>query len=192
MSATTRYFVAVNLHGRVQFYSRDSENLVNNRWTSVPQFVIETEKASPMLEASAFALVHRLRHLRESPWLVSMEGQRVDVAEDGQPTFTEDTRQPVRATLDSDAAVANGTARWYIARPARTPLGLKWFVNYNVPGRPAGQDQIYSASAVECLERASQLHVIEFCEKAPAPSKPEPVVQKEVGPLVRPGDRRYR
>src|SRR5271163_4688532 len=121
MSATTSYYVAVTLNGCVQYYSRDSENLVNKRWTSVPQFVIETSKASPMLEPAATALVQRLRHLRVDPWLVSMEGMRVDVAEDGQPTFAEDNRVPMRATLDDDATVANGTARWFVVRPARTP-----------------------------------------------------------------------
>jgi hypothetical protein len=140
-----------------------------------------------MLEPTATALVQRLRSLKVDSWLVSMEGQRVDVAEDGKPNFSEDNRVPMRATLDSDAAVANNTARWYLVKPARTPLGLKWFVNYNLPGRPVGQDQIYSASAVECLERAEQLHVLEFCEKAPAPQpKPAPV-QQAVGPRVRPG-----
>jgi hypothetical protein len=190
MSATTRYFVAVNLNGRTQYYSRDSENLVSGRWTSVPQFLADTSKASPMLEPTATALVKRLRSLREDPWLVSMEGQRVDVAEDGQP-FTEDTRTAVRATLDSDAAVANGTAAWYIVRPARTPLAQKWFINYNLPNRPRGQDQIYSDSAIEVLERAQQLHVLEYAEPAPTLPTPQPATPARVlGPRVRPGDRR--
>jgi hypothetical protein len=194
MSATTRYFVAVNLKGGTQFYSRDSECLVDNRWKSVPQFVIEASKASPMLEPAAFSLVKRLRSLREDPWLQTLEGQRVDVPEDGTPgSFTEDTRQPVRATLDSDVAVTDGAAAWYIVRPARTPLGLKWFVNYNIPGRPVGQDQIYSTSAIEALERAAQLHVIEFCEKAPAiQQSPKPAAVVQQGPVLRHGDRNRR
>ena len=192
MSATTRYFVAVNLNGGTQFYSRDSECLVANRWKSVPQFVVETSNASPILESTAFNLVKRLRSLREDPWLQTLEGQRVDVPEDGTPgSFTEETRQPVRATLDSDAAVEDGTAAWYIVRPARTPLGLKWYVNYNIPDRPVGQDQIYSTSAVEALERAVELHVINFCEKDPAiQQSPKPVVKQAVGPRVRPADLR--
>jgi hypothetical protein len=194
MSATTRYFVAVNLNGGTQYYSRDSESLINNRWTSVPQFVVETGKASPMLEPTATALVKRLRSLREDPWLVSCtESQRLDVPEDGKPTYTEDNRQPVRATLDSDAAVANGTASWFVVRPARTPLGQKWFINYNLPNRPRGQDQIYSDSAIEVLERAQQLHVLEYAEPAPAIQQvPKPVVQQARGPVVRPGDRNRR
>src|SRR5271157_2338846 len=127
MSTNQRFHVALNLHGRVQYYSRDSESMVDKRWRSVPQFVIEISKASPMLEATAISLVQRLRNLKEDPWLVSMEGQRVNVAEDGKPNFSEDNRVPMRATLDSDAVVAAGTATWYVVRPARTPLGLKWF-----------------------------------------------------------------
>jgi hypothetical protein len=190
MSTNQRFHVALNLHGRVQYYSRDSESMVEKRWRSVPQFVIEISKASPMLEATAISLVQRLRSLKEDPWLVSTEGQRVDVTEDGQPPFTEDNRVPMRATLDSDAAVANGTAKWYIVRPARSPMGLKWVLNYNLPGRPPG-DQIYRDTALECLERAAELHVLQHGEVAPAPEAPRPApVQQAVGPRVRPGDRR--
>lgn len=188
MSTNQRFHVALNLHGRVQYYSRDSESMVDKRWRSVPQFVIEISKASPMLEPTAISLVQRLRSLKEDPWLVSMEGQRVDVKEDGQPNFSEDTRVAMRVTLDDDAAVANGTARWYLTHPANTPLGPKYFIRCNVPGRPQ-QDVVYANSPLEAVERAEQLHFLPYGEKAPAPQVQPPVVVKQTGPLVRPADR---
>jgi hypothetical protein len=191
MSATDRFYVAVHLNGCTQYYTRDSENMVNKRWTSVPQFVTESSAASPKLEAEALNLVKRLRSLKVNPWLVDMEGKRLDVPEDGSPIYTEDNRQPVRATLADDAAIAAGTAVWYAVRPANTVNGPKWFCHFVVPGRPQ-MDTVYADSPIAVLIRAEQLHFLPYGERAPAPEAPKPVAEVAVrskGSVMRPGDR---
>ena len=184
MSATTKYYVAVSLQGRTQFYVRDTERMISKRWTAVPTFTPELSQAIAMLEPFALALVRRLRFLKEDPWLQSLEGQRVTPPEEGQSQHIEDTRQEVRATLGEENDPA---AKWYRVRPARTPNGPKWVINYNLPNRPSGQDQIYRDSPIECLERAQEMGVLEYADPAPVPVS-KPVVQKFVGPRVRPGD----
>lgn len=185
-----KFYVGVNLNGVPQYYQRDSEQMVKGRWCAVPLFTPELSRAVAMPESTALVLVKRLRSLREDPWIQTVEGQQVKPPEDDQPQYIEEMREPVRVTLDDDVAIANSTARWFIARPARTPQGPKWFVHYDLPGRPRGQDTIFSDSAIEALERAKMLHVIDFVEPAPAPVVAPQPVRKSAGPLVRPAERR--
>jgi hypothetical protein len=182
-----KYYVGISLYGKSQYYQRDAENLVKGRWTAVPTFTPELPQAILMSEELALSLVKRLRDLKEDPWLQTPEGQRIKPPEDGQPQHIEDTRKEVRATLDDEHSAA---AQWYVVRPANTVNGPKWFVKYSLPGRPVGQDSVFSDSALEALERAKMIGVLEFCEKdVPAPQAPQPAVAKVRGPMIRPGDR---
>jgi hypothetical protein len=184
-----KFYVCIIWGGVPQFYQRDVENKVNGRWTAVPTFVISPADATPMLEQSALAMVKRLRLLRADPWLQDLAGNRIDVPSDSPQSFTEDTRGPVRATLDDDAAVANGTAQWFTVKPANTVNGPRWYVKAVVPGRPE-PDVIYSESPLGALQRAADIGFLQFCERdtAPAP-KPQPVAAISNGPRTRPGDR---
>jgi hypothetical protein len=183
---SAKFYVGVNLFGRPQYYVRDIEKLINNRWTAQPNFDPELSRALKMEEPTALILVKRLRLLREDPWIQTMEGQRLTPPEDGQPQFIPDTRVKQIGTLDDET---KPEAKWYFIHPANTPLGPRWFIRYDLPGRPKGQDTVFADEPMACLERAKMLHVLDFCEKAPAPTpKPPTPIKVGGGNRHRPGD----
>jgi hypothetical protein len=188
MSSPSQVYVCIIYSGRTQRYTRDVEEKRGGRWTAVPYFTADST-ATKMTEQAGIALVKRLRLLREDPWLESVAtGERIDVPSDS-PSFAEDTREVMRATLDDDAAVANGTAQWYVVKPANTPGGAKWYVKAVVPGRPE-PDVIYSDTILGALQRAADIGFLCFCERNTPPERPkqqQPVASN--GPKIRPGDR---
>jgi hypothetical protein len=175
--------VCVHAHGTTQYYQRDSEERRDGRWVAVPQFRINRSEGVIMAEAQAVILVGRLRGLRADPWIETADGRRIDVPREGQ-SFTEDTRQPMIATLDDEAA----NPSWYLIRPANTPGGKKWFLKVRVPGL-ADEQTIYENDPIAVLQRVQALNWLQFVPRYERPvEQPAAPQQNSRGFRRRPGD----
>ena len=185
MAARVR--VVAELHGCSQYYQRNSESKNSNGgWYSRPDFVIDRNLAATMEEEAGRIFIKKLRAEfndgrggKLKLWLEDCHtAAKIEVPEERAP-YTEDTRQPMLASLDEIS--------WYIIRPANTPNGPKWFLQVQVPGLAAVQT-IYADDELSVLQRADDmgwLHLVEKYSTAPpqqAPAAPPP------GPRLRPGD----
>lgn len=178
-----RVFVAVNLNGSVQYYQRDREERdKDGKFFAQPYFVIDRLHATQMDDVPAKILVTRLRaEFRESPWLEGVENrERIDVPRDGN-TSEPEKRSPVIATLND--------IDWYIVKPANTPQGPKWFVHVKNPRVPGEPTPVFGDSALETLEKAKGLGLLDFVEKYIPPAPVAPAQPQANIPRLRPGNR---
>jgi hypothetical protein len=170
-------------NGTAQFYQRDSEcKGKDGRWEAVPYFVNRSE-AITMSEAAAKMFVARLRSLNVRSAFIedARDGKRIEMAHETQQSNGQDTRIPMKASLDDQ--------NYFAVRPANTVEGPRWFVRCTVPGRPT-EDIIYSETILGALQRAQDLGFLQYGEWAPAP-EPEPTAtQNSTGVRRRPGDLR--
>jgi hypothetical protein len=177
-----RCYVGAVVNGSDQFYQRDSERKSKDgRWESVPYFVLNRSEATTMSEGAAKIFVARLRSMRvNSAWIEdARDGRRIDLAYESQQSSGEDTRVPMKASLDDQ--------NYFAVRPANTVEGPRWFVRCTVPGRPE-PDTVYSETILGALQRAQDLNFLQYGESAPAPEpKPQPVNNSRVV-RRRPGD----
>ena len=177
-----RVYVGAVVNSSPQFYQRDSERKgKHGQWESVPFFVLSRSEATTMSEAAGKVFVARLRSLGvNSAWLEdSRDGRRIDLAYESQQSSGEDTRVPMKASLDDQ--------NYFAVRPANTVEGPRWFVRCAVPGRPE-PDTIYSETILGALQRAQDLNFLQYGERAPAP-EPQPTAtpNSRVGFRRRPG-----
>ena len=179
--------VAVNLDGATQYYVRDSERKRDGKYVAVPLFTRDPRQALIMGEPTAIVLVKNLRGMREDPWIEDCkDSRRVEVARDEMPTYVEDQRQAVIATLDSDTNDPN--ARVYVVKPCVTPGGKKWFLRIDrVPG--VGASVIYGDEPLEVLQKAEDAGLLKWAVPYVRPAEPQQVVQSASPRMVRPGDR---
>jgi hypothetical protein len=175
--------VGVILNGLKQFYVRETEQKREGRWVVIPLFDTDLKQATAMSEAVATAFVKKLQALGVSGmWLEDCrDGRRIEVADESQQQFVEDTRVISRATLDDEYSP---DARWYLVKPVNRPNGgPMWLLKCVVPGIPDPQ-LIYEKDPLSCLQRAQDLNFLQFGERAPAP-QPQPVSQKPAAPMAR-------
>jgi hypothetical protein len=175
----TKVRVCLLFSGVKQFYQRDKEEMREGRWTAVPYFTPEIEQGFVMNEESGVALVKRLRSLKEDPWMETTDGRRIDVPSDFSQGFVEDTRVPMRASLDDQ--------NYFVVRPANTTEGPRWFIRCSVPGRPQ-QDIIYSTDVLGALQRAQDVGFLVYGERTTPPVTQQQAAPKILGPRKRIGD----
>jgi|SRR5580692_12379539 hypothetical protein len=178
-----RVRVCIFLNGCDQFYQREGEYREGTKFVVKPSFVIDRRAAITVSEQAGLVLVERLRKLGAKPWLEDVETQRrIDPANAATTNFTEDTRIPMKASLDDQ--------NYFAVRPANTVEGPRWFVRCTVPGRPE-PDVIYSETILGALQRAEDVGFLAYGERAPAP-EPQPAAPVARNSSVvrrRPGDR---
>ena len=174
--------VCVTLNNSTQYYQREIEVREGSKYIAKPYFVIDPNQAAMMSEPAAKAFVSRLRALRVDPWIEdAKDGRRIEVAHETRQSSSEDTRVPMKASLDDQ--------NFFAVRPANSVEGPRWFVRCTVPGRPT-EDIIYSETILGALERAQDLGFLQFGERAPAPEPQQPAAQNSRASYRRrPGDR---
>jgi hypothetical protein len=173
-----RTYVGAVVNGQPQFYQRETERKSKDgRWESVPYFVLNRSEATTMSEAAGKIFVTRLRSLGvNSAWLEdARDGRRIDLAYEPQQSSSEDTRVPMKASLDDQ--------NFFAVRPANTVEGPRWFVRCTVPGRPE-PDVIYSETILGALQRAQDLGFLQYGESAAAP-EPQPAAPVRTAPTWR-------
>jgi hypothetical protein len=174
--------VGVVLNGADQFFQRDMERKGRDgRWECVPYFVLNRSESVTMNEATARALVNKLRSLgATAAWVEdAADGRRIDVPHESQPQSGDDLRQPVIATLDD--------ITWYLVRPTCTPNGRQWFISMFVPGLPE-RTTIYANDPLAALQRATDMNYLQFVEKYQRPEPQQSAPPIFIGPRRRPGD----
>ncbi|SRR6266550_1110291 len=179
----TRVKVALEIDGRVQYYSRDAEtkNTRTGEWYAQHQFRIDPPHAV-MSEAVARVFIQKLRSESNKvrPWIVDVsDGRRIDVEEPTQQSG-EDNRTPKLASLDD--------VNFYVVKPICRPDGRKWFIKIVVPGVPDPQ-VLYADDPLGVLQRAQDMNFLQFAEKYAAPEQPQQQVQAPPAARLRPGDR---
>src|SRR5258708_5548198 len=177
-----RCYVGAVVNGSDQFFQRDTERKSKDgRWEALPYFVLNRSEATVMPQAAAEIFVARLRSLKVNSAFIedARDGRRIDLAYESQQTSGEDTRVPMRASLDDQ--------NYFAVRPANTVEGPRWFIRCKVPGRPM-QDTVYSETVLGVLQRAQDLNFLQYGEQAPAPEpEQEPAVKNSSAYRKRPG-----
>jgi hypothetical protein len=178
-----RCYVGAVVNGSNQFYQRDAERKgANGKFEAVPFFVLNRSDATTMSEAAAKIFAARLRSLKVHSAFIedARDGRRIDLAHVPQRSGSEDTRVPMRASLDDQ--------NYFAVRPANTVEGPRWFVRCTVPGRPE-PDTIYSETILGALQRAQDLGFLPYGERAPAPEPQQvPATRNSTAVRRRPGD----
>jgi hypothetical protein len=171
-------YVGAIVNGHPQFYQRETERKSEDgRWESVPYFVLNRSEATTMSEAAAKIFVARLRSLKVNSTFIAdaRDGRRIDLAHEPQQSSSEDTRIPMKASLDDQ--------NYFAVRPANTVEGPRWFVRCAVPGRPT-EDVIYSETILGALQRAEDVGFLAYGERAPVP-EPQPAAPVRTAPTWR-------
>jgi hypothetical protein len=182
--------VGVMIHGEAQYYQRDREEKRGDKWVAVPFFVVNTNEAVTMSEAAAKTFVTKLRSLGvQNAWIEDCkDGRLIEFASNETPQSQHgDQRAEVRATLDNDQMIESNEARWYIVSPIDRPDGAgQWFIKCTPPGF-ANAQIIYGKDPVSCLQRASDMKLLQYAKLAPSQEQPKPAPKPNNG-RRRPGD----
>jgi len=185
-----RFYVVLEIYGTTQFYQRETEVLDGkNHFIVKPCFVVDRTQAAKLGEDAALFLADRLRKLGSQPWLEKMDGTRVDLPWKTEPGVAI-PRAAVRATLDLGDE-SNPNAEWYKVFPIDRPNGAgQWFIKAVLPNTGGCVQVFYSTDPLECLRHARDLGMLQYCERAeaPTPPQPKPVTSNTNGGRNRPGD----
>ena len=186
-----RVRVCAIFDGSPAYYQREQEQKRNGRWVAWPLFVHNPREAVSMTETFARHFVTQLQGKGiRGLWLEDCRtNRRIEIESAPPQQIVEDNRSTCTATLDDQYSP---DAQWFFVHPINRPDGAgQWFLRCTPPGFPTAQI-IYTRHPLDCLQRAKDLNLLQYGERAPAPEpqQPAPAAQSSNTWRRRPGDAR--